>query len=156
MNEDELADLFFKLGARDSRGWAHSQLAEGLPQLARFLFLRQAWKLVIKTDDQRWISDAQHVSAASPGGAAGPALTRMLSAGVSQQDISILVNVMQWRLLAGLCQLLDDPGDLEAEVRNIAWRLFQVDESDRPLVAISGLAESVLETAPDGNEMRSK
>jgi hypothetical protein len=28
----------------------------------------------------------------------------------------------------GLCYLLDDPGELEDEVRDVAWRLFQVNE----------------------------
>jgi hypothetical protein len=61
---------------------------------------------------------------------------------------------MQWRLLAGLCQLLDDPGKLEVEVSDIAWRLFQVDDKEQPIAAMGGLLESVLETEPDGREMR--
>jgi hypothetical protein len=61
---------------------------------------------------------------------------------------------MQWRLLFGICQLLDETAEVEQEVRDIAWRLFQVDENDRPTVAISGLIESVLETEPSRREMR--
>jgi len=44
MNQKELAALFQKLGARDPDHWARSQVEEGVPQLARFLFLRQAWR----------------------------------------------------------------------------------------------------------------
>ena len=47
------------------------------------------------------------------------------------QSSTAVARTMQWRLLFGLCQLLDDPGILEKEVSDIAWRLFQVDEDDR-------------------------
>jgi len=42
MNQEQLTALFQKLGARHPEGWARSQIKEGIPQLARFLFLRQA------------------------------------------------------------------------------------------------------------------
>jgi hypothetical protein len=44
MNQKDLAATFRKLGARDPEGWADSQVEEGIPQLARYLFLRQAWR----------------------------------------------------------------------------------------------------------------
>jgi hypothetical protein len=63
---------------------------------------------------------------------------------------------MQWRLLFAVCQLLDDPGTLEKEVKDIAWSLFQVDEEDQSTAAITGLHESVLETDLTGREMPSR
>src|SRR5579872_1632644 len=57
MNVRELSALFRKLGARNPESWARSQLEENIPQLARFLFLRQAWKLVIDENDHGWISE---------------------------------------------------------------------------------------------------
>ena len=39
---DELTRLFARLGAPDPQGWASSQPNEGILQLARYLFLRQA------------------------------------------------------------------------------------------------------------------
>lgn len=60
---------------------------------------------------------------------------------------------MQWQLLFSLCYLLDEPGDLEPEVRHIAWRLFQVAEDDQPIDIIGGLHESVLDTDPTGREI---
>jgi hypothetical protein len=154
MTEQELVKLFEKLGARNPAGWAHSQASEGIPQLARFLFLRQAWNLVVKDSDSSWISEVGQTKANVPGGAIGPAITRLMSDNVSREDLTIVVRVMQWRLLSGLCRLLDDPGMLEREVDDIAWRLFQVDENDCPIAPISGLVESVLETDPTGREMR--
>jgi len=60
---------------------------------------------------------------------------------------------MQVVILALL--LLEDPGDVETEVKDISWCLFQTDEAGRPLAPIGGLHESVLETEPSGREMRS-
>lgn len=154
MKERDLADLFRKLGARNPEVWARSQVKEGLPQLARFVFLRQAWKLVVAERDRSWLSERANDDQRGPGGAIGPALKRLQALGASEDDLTTVVRVMQWRVLSGLCYLLDDPGDLESEVKDIAWRLFQVDENDQPIAAISGLNESVLETEPSGKEMR--
>jgi len=55
MNQGTLAALFEKLGARDPDGWARSQLQEQVAQLARFLFLRQAWRAIVDEGDSAWI-----------------------------------------------------------------------------------------------------
>lgn len=154
MNEQELTALFRKLGAREPAAWARSQINENIPQLARFLFLRQAWKLVVNNNDSNWIREMRQIDPDKPGGDIGPAITRLLAAGGQEGDLTKIVRVMQWRLLSGLCQLLDDPGNIGSEAGDIAWRLFQVDEVDHPIAVIGGLAESVLETDPAGREMR--
>jgi hypothetical protein len=154
MDEQELAELFRKLGAQDPEAWAHSQIAEGFPQLARYLFLRQAWRRVIGPDDRSWVSEMRRTDPKGPGGDIGPAITRLLAAGGREDDLTTVVRVMQWRLLSGLCVLLDDPGELESEVADIAWQLFLVDKNDAPVTSINGLNESVLETDPTGREMR--
>jgi len=154
MNEQELTALFRKLGARDPATWARSQINENIPQLARFLFLRQAWKLVVSDNDSSWIAKTRQVDSNKPGGDAGPAITRLLAAGGQEEDLTKIVRVMQWRLLSGLCRLLDDPGIVESEAGDTAWRLFQVDERDHPIAMMGGLAESILETDPTGREMR--
>jgi hypothetical protein len=154
MNEQELTDLFARLGARDPAGWAHSQINEGFPQLARFLFLRQAWKQIVAKGDTTWIGRELQVNVDEPGGAIGPALKRLLAQGSKEGDLTTVVRVMQWQLLFSFCYLLEDPGDVEVEVKDIAWSLFQTDEAGRPIAPIVGLHESVLETEPSGREMR--
>jgi hypothetical protein len=154
MDENTLTDLFARLGARDPAHWARSEILEGIPQLARFLFLRQAWKLVLPEMDNRWIRDEAGADVDARGGAIGPALARLLLHGANENDLTAVVRVMQWRLLAGLCYLLDDPGGLEQEVKGIAWGLFQVDDNGRPTTVMSALHESLLETDPTGREMR--
>ena len=149
MDEAELTELFRKLGARDPAGWAHSQVTEDKPQLARFLFLRQAWGLVVSEDDRSWIENALATKPAGPGGAIVPALKRLLGAGASEQDLTDVVRVMQQNLLFNICYLLSDPGDVEPEVRDINWALFLVDENLEPIDMVGGLHESVFETEPE-------
>ena len=154
MSEAELVELFARLGASNPAEWARSQIRENIPQLARFLFLRQAWRLVVRNDDSTWIRAQISADPTQPGGGAGTALKRLLAQGASEADLTTVVRVMQWRILSSLCYLLDDPGDLEDEVKDIAWRLFQVNDKDEPVAVLAGLHESVLETEPSGAEMR--
>jgi hypothetical protein len=159
MKLEKLIEIFTKLGARDPEQWARSEAEEGIPQRARFLFLRQAWKLVVDENDETWIAKAEEQSRSrpnQPGAAIGPALERLIASGASNEDLTTVVRVKQWELLAALCYLLDDPGDIESEVQDIAWQLYQVDDKGQPTTAISGLHESVLEMDPTGREMRPK
>jgi hypothetical protein len=145
----KLTRLFTELGARNPEQWAKSQAIEGLPQLARFLFLRQAWRLVIRDGDTDWAKQgAGQQAAEGPGAGLQEALRRLRDTNVDLEDLTMVVRAMQWNLLAGLLYLLDDPGDLEPECRDVAWRLFQVDDEDNPLAVLGGLHESLLETEP--------
>lgn len=139
MTETELTELFARLGAPDPAQWAHSQIREGIPQLARYLFLREAWKWVVDAKDVNWIRDVAAVKDNAPGGTIGPALERLLALGASAEDLTTVAGVMQWGLLSALCYLLDDPGDVEPEVRDIAWQLFQIDERGQPIAPMNGL-----------------
>ena len=156
VKERELTDIFRKVGARNPDLWASSQAQEKIPQLARFLFLRQAWKLVIPDRDVTWLSERSKDNVKDPGGEIGEALKRLLASGATESDLTTVVRVMQWRLFSALCQLMDDPGELEDIVKDVAWHLFQVDEDDQPIAVMSGLHESVLETEPSGREMLSR
>jgi hypothetical protein len=163
MNLEELTALFGKLGAEDPEGWARSQIRENIPQLARFLFLKQAWKLVIDEDGRDWISERRQIDTDNPGGDIGPAIERILAAGADESDLTRVVRIMQWEILTGLCDLIDDPeylrddrGIIEKEAGYILWGLFQVDDNGYPVTEIGGLHESVLETEPTGREMRPK
>ncbi|GMU39129.1 MAG: hypothetical protein AMXMBFR58_38860 [Phycisphaerae bacterium] len=157
MTEDELAALFRKLGAPEPEGWARSQLSEGIPQLARFLFLRQAWRNVVKEGDPSWIDRYIERAQAHPGepyAGVGHALKKLRGRGATDNEIIDLVRGMQAELLFSFCYLLEDPGDLEPEVADIGWVLAQVDDDENVLGTIGGLHESVLETDPTGREMR--
>lgn len=154
---ERLTEIFRSLGANEPEAWAFSQTDEGINQLGRFLFLRQAWKRVLDDGDESWI-DAQisysQKAQDAPGAGTGKALERLLKMGCTREDITSVVRGMQYDLLFGLCDLIDDPGELEEPVSDISWALFQVDEDENPTAPIESLHESVLELDPTGREMR--
>lgn len=161
MNKTDLTQLFEKLGASEPASWAASQIEEGINQLGRFLFLRQAWREIVDENDRTWI-DAEikwaQENQGAPCSGIGPALQRLLDKGVDPQDITDVVRVKQYQLLFRLCYLLSDPSLEEPELANFAWGLFQLDEKEDGMAeivdSIDGLHESVLETDPTGREMR--
>lgn len=157
MDQEKLVALFGKLGAPDPEGWAQSQLEEGIPQLSRFLFLRQAWRAVVKEGDSTWISRALARAEAhpmEPYAGVGHALRKLTAKGATADELTDLVRGMQAELLFQFCYLLEDPGALEPEVAHVSWALVQTDEDGNVRGNISGLHESVLETDPTGREMR--
>lgn len=159
-NVAELTELFEKFGAREPESWATSQIKEKIPQLQRYLFLRQAWKCVLAEDNVKWIDRQIQESENRPNGpfaGVGAALKRAVLAGVSRQDLTDIARGSQAEMLFQLCYLLDDPGFSERELDSFGWGLFEVDENDNPIPPrIGSLHESVLETDPTGREMRHK
>jgi len=157
MNQRTLAALFEKLGAGNPDGWARSQLEEGVPQLARFLFLRQAWRAIVDEGDSTWIATAITRAESKPDepyAGVGHALRKLRGRGATDEELTDLVRGMQAELLFQLCYLLEDPGDVEPEVADVAWSLVQVDGDGNVLASVNGLHESVLETDPTRREMR--
>jgi len=156
MNYGKLKAIFESLGAKNPELWAKSQIEEGIPQLARFVFLKKAWNLIVKDGDHSWIDAAHSAGDEGAGSEIIHSLSTMTRAGVSPDDITMVVRVMQWRLLFSLCYLLDDPGQSITGDEDISWRLFQVDDHDVPLAPIANLYESVLELDPSRTEMGSR
>jgi hypothetical protein len=153
----DLTELLTHLGASDPSAWARSEVEEDIPQVARYLFLRQAWQHVVPEDDSSWIEVWREMAAqspAAPGAGIGPALERLQAAGVNREDLTTVVRVMQYSTLFGLCYLLDDPGAAEPEVEDLGWALVEVDPEGNVGRHIGALHESLLETDPSGREMR--
>lgn len=153
----ELAALLAKLGAPDPESWAHSQVNGGVPQLARYLFLRQAWRSIVSEDDSYRIDRAiQHAESGpeQPYAGAGHALRSLRAKGATDRELTDLVRAMQAELLFSFCYLLEDPAIEEVEASEVTWTLVQTDSEGNVLGAIGGLHESVLETDPPGREMR--
>ena len=156
-----LTKKFSQLGASDPESWATSQLSEGIPQLHRFLFLKQMWELVVSEDDESWIDryvTSYHHEPDAPFSGAGRAIERMLSKGVARADIVDLVRAAQVESLSGLCYRLEDPSfsdEAEELAEGLGWALVLTDDEFEPTSeTIDGLHESVLETDPTGREMR--
>ena len=80
----ELTALFERLGARDPESWARSQIRERIPQLHRYLFLRQCWQHVIGEDSTGWVDYHIEQAEQDPRGSfagMGAALKRAVAAG---------------------------------------------------------------------------
>lgn len=153
MNLEELTALFRKLGARDPEGWARSQYDEGIDQLARFVFLREAWKRVVPPDDSSWIDNVianTKRRPSDPYSGVGQALERLLALGADRKDIHEVVRDAQFELLFSLCYLLGGPDELEPELADLSWQLVRIDEDGEIVGTIDSLHESVLETDPAG------
>lgn len=156
MERREILDALIRLGAPEPESWAASEVDEGIPQLARFAFLRGAWLGVIDAKDSSWMD---RVVAQTPVGSEAPfagtahALRRLLEAGVDRGDLQQVVRGMQAELVFHLCYLLDDPAVVDGN-DVVSWALFELDDHEQPARAIGGLHESVLETDPTGREMR--
>jgi len=155
----ELTALFERLGARDPESWASSQIDSHIPQLHRYLFLRQCWQHVMGENSIGWIDS--HIQQAEknplePFSGVGSALKRVIAAGGTHEDLSEIARGVQVELLFQLCYLLDDNGLSEPELNGIGWGLLQTDEEGNPQGPIGALHESVLELDPTGREMRPK
>lgn len=157
-SQAELEEVFRALGARNPAGWAQSQTAEGLPQLLRYLFLKQVWERLIQEGDSKWIEQEVARSLARPAepyAGLGNALARARAAGVSDADLTEIGRCLQAQALFSIGYLLDGPDYSIEQLEDIDWGLFQTDDDGRPVGRkIGGLHESVLETDPTGREMR--
>lgn len=157
MKKKKLTAIFRKLGADDPEGWADSEVSEGIPQLARFLFLKGAWERIVADDDTSWIDNVlQNVPTDSDDPYAGAAhsMRRMLDAGVSKSDIAQLVRSTQAEFLFDLCYMMDDPESVEGNEDLVDWAFVEIDSNGDYGRPIEGLHESVLETDPTGREGR--
>jgi hypothetical protein len=156
MDQAALTERLRRLGCPDPEAWAKSQIEEGIPQLARYVFLRQAWKRILDENDHRWIGNVlQNLqrSPDSPYAGQGHALKRLRELGARDEDLTDLVRGAQAELLFDFCLLLEDPGELEEEISGLSWALVELDSSGRVRERIGGLHESVLQTDPTGREM---
>ena len=154
MKLNELTEIFRKLGAQDPKEWAESEINEGIPQLARYIFLKGAWDGVVP-DNEKWIENVlgnYDEGDDSPYSGIGHSLKKMTECGVPQKHITELVRCIAAEMIFHIGYLLDDPSSVEGN-EYINWALMQLDDNDEPINTISGLHESVLETDPTGREM---
>jgi hypothetical protein len=155
----KLTEYFKALGADDPNSWAESEVNEGIPQYARFVFVKAAWKAVIEKDNFHWMDNLIRQSERNPNdpcSAAGAVLKRMLAAGVSKEDMTDLVRAMQYDVLFSLCYLLSDTSVADYptdSLPRVNWALMQLNEEGEPIGVIGGLHEYVLSLDPTGREM---
>ena len=151
MNQDQLTEVFRSLGARDPESWARSQIEEGIPQLARFVFLREAWRHILSSGIST-IPNSEEDAVNKNRTGFFDLVRRMVGVGVSQGDLVDFMRIIQRNTLFDICYLIGGIDSDEGASHGVDWALFQVDANGRPIVRIDGLHESVLETAPSDIE----
>lgn len=166
-DEKRLTALLAALGCPGAEGWAHSQVAEGIPQLARYLFLRQAWSRIAPEPPTAWLDaevreSKRHPDASYAG--IGHSVEALRAKGATDAELGELVRASQAIMLFQLCYLRDDPcfrdiaqplPDGES-LEDVNWGLFLTDRDGQPVQRVQGLYESVQETDPTGREVRPK
>tara|TARA_R110002110_G_scaffold184112_2_gene390802 strand:- start:509 stop:1003 length:495 start_codon:yes stop_codon:yes gene_type:complete len=154
--EVELAGIFKELGARHPESWAQSEIHEGIPQLLRYVFLREAWRRVVPDDDS-WMERAIASDERWPDGGLAYGLRRCIEAGVDRATLNDMIRNVQAEMIFSIGYLMDGgPQSDEGPLAHMYWNLFETDEDGNPLRVIGGLHESVAETDPTGREMRPK
>jgi hypothetical protein len=156
----QLAAIFRELGADEPERCANSQLAEGIPQLALFVFLKQAWSAIVDEKDTSWIDEyidwgKDERASRTFWGKLSQSLESMRLKGVENSDIATVVQTMQYLLLGSICNQLDDcdssPINAKGEWQ-VRWKLFQVDGNGEPIQDLEGLHEYADSMDPTGEE----
>lgn len=152
MNDiDRLAGLFTALGADDPEGWADSEVEEGIPQLARYRFLRMIWQ-----DIDVWSTAAPDwVAAYREEGLAGGAVERAVRLGLSDAELGEIAREVAKETAFGLLHGMADPsdGDLPPEVerRLPGWCLAELSPEGEPTGRVlEALHEDLDELEPQG------
>lgn len=167
MASGEWDDLFEDLGAADPADWIADgdDEVEARAALHRFLFLRQAVRLLADARDTRWIDNQVAATTRKPDAplaGAGLAIAALRSKGATDAELATLVRTMQAEMLHGLLYLLGDPDLADDEdlveaagLGPVGWHLVICDDDGEPGdVVLANLHESLLAADPDGREFR--
>ncbi len=158
MNESDrdienLTAIFRALGATDPESWARSQVEEGIPQLAIYLFLKSAVDPISELQGLRTLREILRRVGTREGVAA---LNRLAKSDESVADILYVVRSVLCDYLTEIAFLIDDAAAMrfsgwpfEETLERVRWGLFQTDADGKPIAALSGLHEVVAEFLPD-------
>jgi hypothetical protein len=147
LDRAELTDVFRKLGCPDPEVWANSQIDEGINQLGRYLFIRDAWAEAVPFEATDWIDNVLMNCPADT--SLGASWRRVLASGAQRIDIAAIVRAAQGEMIFSICSNIDDPDDHDDPDRPpIRWSLFETDAEGTPVAEIGFLHEDVLELDP--------
>ena len=149
-----------ELGAEDAEGWVRSEIEEGIPQIARSLFLRRVWREMngwganIGSMDELIHAEGER----SPEGyfaKASKAIERMRAAGVSLEDVSCIAKMAAYEAMFSLIQVIDDGGDPDAGDDLPGWALIEIGPDGEDTGRnVDALHESILEVLPAEDERK--
>lgn len=150
-----LAETFRSLGADDPEGWAYSEAAEDIPQLASFILLRKLWREAEQWsgDPEQWFGPAPDEPAPDhpedPHAAAAQAVRRVLAAGVDRRDLMRIARAVTFDSLFSAVHTIDEGCDPDEAEDLPGWVLAEVGPDAQPTGrVVGGLHESLLTMAP--------
>lgn len=155
-----LIETFRLLGADDPESWAVSEVEEGIPQLAMYVFLRRALELFSERSLERWVQSVVH-GHASQHALAKQALSRIFERGIPREDVRCILDSFGCDVLMEFCCLIDntcsshfDDDQLNRKMAHIDWRLYAVDDNGNPTSPMEGLHEIVNDVADQAEQGR--
>lgn len=131
---ESLIAKFRAAGCTDPESWAASELNEDIAQFARFIFLRELWKLVVPKGSREWL---RHLDMENDDGRGG-VKRRLKESTAAIDDLTELVRATQISVVREVAYLLD--GCVEKEA---SWGLYELDDDCKPARAIDCLHESI-------------
>lgn len=134
---DDPIDAFRALGVPDPEGWAHSQRAEGIDQLARATVLRQ-FAAIANGAPGHW--DDQRLEFATPEVRA--AAERIDQAGIASDDIALVLKATVWNMLHDVLAYLDGATEADINPGEVDVGLFRLASDMSPAGSVDGLHES--------------
>lgn len=135
----QLRDRLKNAGCPDAEGWAMSEIAEDLPQAARYRFLHPVWPRMIDS----WRQGIESV----------PAAQRLLATGVSRDELIQLARTVAYETAFAMLDHLDDDDPTDALRDLPSWVLIELDQNSKPTRrAVKGLYEDLLGLDPSGHE----
>lgn len=144
-----LASIFAALGATDAELRSQSEVAEGIPQLATFLFLKL---LAARIDAISTPDGVRDVVRGSGNSEVRDAYRRLAASGGALNDCRAVLHAALCRFADEVAYLLDDCAasrfrdwPFESTLENIHWGLFQTNERGGPVAAMAGLHEVIQE-----------
>ncbi len=148
---EALAETFRGLGAGEPEAWALSEVEDGIPQLARFIFLRRLWRGAEEwtlppaewfaerepppaDDEDAEDDDGSSAEAASEDEADGEpaflaaqqAVQRILAAGVDAEDLKEVARAVFLHAVFDAVQTVDEGHDPDAGEGLPGWLLTEV------------------------------
>ena len=130
MTEQELIDIFTKLGAPDPEWWAKSHLRDGF-QLTEFLLLRGLWKTAFSAESTEWIDSFLKTA---PEDELSSLMKEVLNAGITKKQLAKLSRLMQAESLVQVAQILDDASAVQEDFcrltgkEYVEWGVFMIDK----------------------------
>jgi hypothetical protein len=153
---ERLLEQFKGYDADEPEEWTRSEIEENIAQLARFLFLRRVLKGHVnqwQESPELWINACQgkpEHNLYAPFPDVGPALTKMLGAGISPGEIGAVARMVAYATAWDIVHQIDSGRDPEAEDNTPGWVLMETTpEREQTGRDIGGLHEDMLVAMED-------